>query len=142
MEELINLVAERVGISGKQARTAVDTVVGFLQERLPQPIGGFLDTLLGKEGTLEQAGDLLGGLGELLGGLGIEVPGQGKSAPARQAAPAGKPKPAAARPSATRKPPSKKPATKAPAPKPASTRRPTAEKPTAGKAGPKGSGRR
>jgi len=47
VEELVNLLSAKVGISRKQARMAVDTVVGFLKERLPQPVGGFLDTLLG-----------------------------------------------------------------------------------------------
>ena len=35
MDALISKVAERTGISQDKARTAVDTVVGFLKERAP-----------------------------------------------------------------------------------------------------------
>ena len=35
MDSLINMVAERSGISEDKAKTAVDTVVGFLKEHAP-----------------------------------------------------------------------------------------------------------
>src|ERR671939_454727 len=47
MDELIKQVTERTGISEAQARTAVDTVVGFLKTRLPAPLGTQLDALIG-----------------------------------------------------------------------------------------------
>ena len=73
MDELIKQVAERTGISEQQARGAVDTVLGFLKTRLPEPIAGQLDGLVsgagGAAGGLaDKAGDLLGGLGGMLGG--------------------------------------------------------------------------
>ena len=77
MEELIRQVAERTGISEAQAQTAVTTVLGFLKNRLPEPLAGQLDGFLGggasgAEGGLGglggAAGDLLGGLGGMLGG--------------------------------------------------------------------------
>ena len=78
MEELIRQVAERTGISEAQAQTAVITVLGFIKGRLPEPLAGQLDGLLGggtsgAEGGLAgglggAAGDVLGGLGGLLGG--------------------------------------------------------------------------
>lgn len=73
MEELIKQVAERTGISEQQARGAVDTVLGFLKTRLPEPIAGQLDGLVvgagGAVGGLaDKAGDVLGGLGGMLGG--------------------------------------------------------------------------
>lgn len=37
MDELVRQVTQRTGISEEQARTAVETVVGFLKERLPLP---------------------------------------------------------------------------------------------------------
>src|ERR671935_137708 len=43
MEELVRQVVERTGISEAQARTAVETVVGFLKERLPAPIAAHVD---------------------------------------------------------------------------------------------------
>ena len=73
MEELVQQVAERTGISEAQAQTAVTTVLGFLKNKLPEPLAGQLDGLLGGAagaagGLAGQAGDLLGGLGGMLGG--------------------------------------------------------------------------
>lgn len=73
MDELIRQVAERTGIGEDKARTAVDTVVGFLKERLPAPIAGQLDNVLGSSaagGVADKAGDLLGGLGGMFGNKG------------------------------------------------------------------------
>ena len=73
MDELVKQVTERTGISEAQARTAVDTVVGFLKQRLPEPLGGQLDSVLAggagiAGGLAGKAGDMLGGLGGMLGG--------------------------------------------------------------------------
>ena len=73
MDELVKQVVDRTGISEQQARTAVETVVGFLKERLPAPIAGQVDGALGAAGgaiggLAGQAGDMLGGLGGMFGG--------------------------------------------------------------------------
>lgn len=73
MDELIKQVTEKTGISESQARTAVETVVGFLKNRLPAPIAGQVDALVGGAsgavgGLADTAGDVLGGLGGMLGG--------------------------------------------------------------------------
>jgi hypothetical protein len=73
MEEIIRQVTERAGISEAQARTAVETVLGFLKNRLPEPLAGQLDGVLGTAtgaigGLAGSAGDVLGGLGGMLGG--------------------------------------------------------------------------
>ena len=73
MEELVKQVVERTGISHEQAQTAVTTVLGFLKQRLPEPLAGQLDGLLGGAagaagGLAGSAGDILGGLGGMLGG--------------------------------------------------------------------------
>ena len=39
MDELIKRITEKTGISEDQARSAVNTVSGFLKEKLPAPIG-------------------------------------------------------------------------------------------------------
>lgn len=65
MDELIDLVVKKTGISRDQATTAVNTVVGYLKEKLPEPLAGQVDGLL--KGDLSGAGDLLKGLGGLLG---------------------------------------------------------------------------
>ena len=72
MEELIKQVTERAGISEEQARTAVQTVMGYLQNNLPsgvsQQLGGLLGGGAGGGGIADRAGDLMGGLGGMLGG--------------------------------------------------------------------------
>ncbi|MCA1557206.1 MAG: DUF2267 domain-containing protein [Acidobacteria bacterium] len=76
MDELIKQVTERSGISESQARTAVETVVGFLKERLPSPIAGHVDSVInsqagnvgsGIDAVKDQAGDMLGGIGGMFG---------------------------------------------------------------------------
>ena len=73
MDELVRQVVERTGISEQQARGAVETVLGFLKSRLPEPIAGQLDGVLGGAsgaigGIADKAGDVLGGLGGMFGG--------------------------------------------------------------------------
>ena len=65
MEELIEPIVEKTGISEEIATKVVDMVVDVLKDKLPEPIAGQLDNLLSGEGI---ADDLLGGLGSLLGG--------------------------------------------------------------------------
>ncbi len=64
-DELIKLVQERTGISAEQADNAVDTVVGFLKERLPEPAAGMLDSVLSGDNSAlgEQAKGMMGMLG-------------------------------------------------------------------------------
>ncbi len=64
MDELVKLVAQRTGIAEDTARTAVDTVVGYLKERLPEPIAGHVDSVL-----TGQAGGGVDGIAGKLGGL-------------------------------------------------------------------------
>jgi len=73
VDELVRQVVERTGISEPQARTAVETVVGFLKERLPAPIAGQVDNAVAGSagvvgGIADKAGDVLGGLGGMFGG--------------------------------------------------------------------------
>ena len=59
-QQILQQIQERAGISEQQARTALDTVVGFLKEKLPAPVAGQVDMAL--------KGDM-GGLASGLGGL-------------------------------------------------------------------------
>jgi hypothetical protein len=47
MNDLIDLVAQKAGISPDQARAAVDTVAAYLKDNLPGPLAVQLDTVLG-----------------------------------------------------------------------------------------------
>ena len=71
MDELIKQVSERTGISEDKAKTAIDTVVGFLKERLPSPIAGQVDNVLNSSaGAIGSAGDAIADkAGDLLGGI-------------------------------------------------------------------------
>jgi hypothetical protein len=68
MDELIKLVAGKVGISAEQAEQAVQTVLGFLKDKLPEPIAGQLENIVGG-GSGEAGGLDLGDVGGALGGL-------------------------------------------------------------------------
>ncbi|MGD8902081.1 MAG: hypothetical protein PVI67_00815 [Anaerolineae bacterium] len=65
MDELVKLVSEKVGINEDQARQAVKTVVGFLKEKLPEPLAGQLGAAL--EGDTSDLGDMAGSIGKLFG---------------------------------------------------------------------------
>ena len=68
MEELINIVVEKTGLPEEQAQMAVDAVLDFVKDKLPEPIAAQVDSLIAGDGGLGQAGDLLKGLGGLFGG--------------------------------------------------------------------------
>ena len=65
MDELVKLVVDKVGISEAQAKQAVEVVVGFLKDSLPEPIAGQIEAAI--SGDLSGLGDMLGGLGGLFG---------------------------------------------------------------------------
>ena len=65
MDELIKLVSEKTGLSAEMAKMAVETVVGFLKQKLPAPVGGQIDNLLGGAGQMTSEG----GLAKFLKGL-------------------------------------------------------------------------
>ena len=67
MDELIKLVSAKAGIPEAQAGKAVDTVLDFLKERLPDSLAGQLDTLIAGGDGASGAADLLKGLSGLLG---------------------------------------------------------------------------
>ena len=65
MDELVKMVADKVGIGEAQAKQAVEMTIAFLKDKLPEPIAGQLDAAL--EGDVSGLGDLAGGLGKLFG---------------------------------------------------------------------------
>jgi len=69
MEELIKRIQEKTGISEEQARSAVNTVSGFLKEKLPSPIAGQVDNVLsGAGGISDKLGDAASKIGGMFGG--------------------------------------------------------------------------
>jgi uncharacterized protein (DUF2267 family) len=65
MDELIKMVTQKTGISTDQAKAAVDTVIKFLKDKLPGPIAGQIDGILGGSGGAPQ--DAVKKIGGLLG---------------------------------------------------------------------------
>lgn len=67
MDELIKLVSQKTGLGEDMAKTAVETVVGFLKDKLPAPLAGQIDSALSGEGIADKLGGLAGGLGGMFG---------------------------------------------------------------------------
>ena len=70
MNELINIIVQKTGISQENAQKTVQVTVDFLKSKLPAPIAGQLDSFLsgGATGLTDQAGGFLKGkLGGLVG---------------------------------------------------------------------------
>lgn len=73
MDELIKRITEKTGISEDQARSAINTVAGFLKEKLPAPLAGQVDNVLsggggGGGGMSDTLGDAAAKVGNLFGG--------------------------------------------------------------------------
>jgi hypothetical protein len=66
MNEIIQRLVEKVGLSEEQATSAVNMVVQFLDERLPGPVASQIDSLMSGSGGIA---DKLGGMGAGLGGM-------------------------------------------------------------------------
>ena len=67
MDELVELVSQRTGVSEEVARMAVETVLAYLKEKLPAPLAGQIDNVLSGAGIEGDLGDLVKGLGGILG---------------------------------------------------------------------------
>ena len=69
MDELVKLVVEKTGLPEETAQKAVETVLDYLKERLPEPIASRLDDIVSGLGNIDtgQLDDLLKGLGNLFG---------------------------------------------------------------------------
>lgn len=64
MDELVNMVAKKTGLSPEMAKTAVTTVLDFLKKKLPAPIAGQIDTVLGGVSATGVAGAISGLFGK------------------------------------------------------------------------------
>ena len=64
-QELVRMVAEKTGLSEDKARTAAETVIGYLKSNLPAGLSSQLDSVAGGGAT----GDL-GNMGRMAEGIG------------------------------------------------------------------------
>ena len=72
MDDLLKTVQEKAGLDLDQAKGAIEAVLGFLKDKLPEPIAGQLDNFIGGgggEGGGLDIGDALGGIGDMAKGL-------------------------------------------------------------------------
>jgi hypothetical protein len=67
MNELVQLVQQKTGLSPDMAQKVVDTVLGFLKTKLPAPVASGLDDLLGAGAGGDAAAAAAGAGGGLLG---------------------------------------------------------------------------
>lgn len=61
MDELVNLVSQKTGLSKEMSETAVNLVLDYIKKKLPKPVAAQVDAVLG-------AGDAMDALGGLFGG--------------------------------------------------------------------------
>ena len=61
MDELVNLVAKKTGLTPEMSKTVVVMVLDFVKKKLPAPIVSQIDTVLGSSSAAGVAG-AIGGL--------------------------------------------------------------------------------
>ena len=66
MDELIELVSKKTGIPESTAKQAVEVVMGYLKDNLPEPLGSQIEGILSGSGEVDLGG-LAAGLEGLLG---------------------------------------------------------------------------
>jgi hypothetical protein len=69
MNELIQQVTQRVGISEEQATKAVEVVGGYLKNKLPAPLAGQVDRYLSGDSS-QAGGEDQGAMGKIASGIG------------------------------------------------------------------------
>jgi len=47
MEDLIKSIIDKTGIPADKARSAAETVIGYIKNKLPAPIAGQIDNVIG-----------------------------------------------------------------------------------------------
>ena len=67
MNELVKLVSQKTDLSEEMSKMAVETVIDYLKDKLPQPIAGQIDGFLQGGGDMGNLGGLAGSLGGFFG---------------------------------------------------------------------------
>ena len=63
MDELVNMVAKKTGLSPEMSKTVVTMVLDFVKKKLPAPVAGQIDAVL--DGT--SASGVAGAIGGMFG---------------------------------------------------------------------------
>lgn len=69
MDQLVKLVAQKTGINESQAKMAVETVMSFMKDKLPDGVASQVISMLQDGSDAEGKDDLMSGLAGKLGGL-------------------------------------------------------------------------
>lgn len=70
IDELVNTITQKTGLSPEQARSAADTVLEFVKGRIGEPLASQLDSLMaGNTETAATGGNILSGAAAKLGSL-------------------------------------------------------------------------
>lgn len=67
MQELVQLIVERTGISEESATQAVDAVIAYVKQRAPAPVAAQLENYLTGETAASAVGAAKGALGSMFG---------------------------------------------------------------------------
>jgi hypothetical protein len=66
MNELVDLIVKKTGVSAATATTIVNIVLNYATKKLPAPIATELTTLINNEAVVSEAESLIGGLAATL----------------------------------------------------------------------------
>jgi len=61
MDELVNLVSQKTGLSKEMSETAVNLVLDYIKKKLPKPVAAQVDAVLGAGSAADALGSLFGG---------------------------------------------------------------------------------
>lgn len=64
MDELVNMVAKKTGLTPEMSKTVVTMVLDFVKKKLPAPVAGQIDAVLGGASTSGVAGAIGGMFGK------------------------------------------------------------------------------
>lgn len=62
MDELVNAISQKTGLSKDQSRQAAQVVIDYLKKKLPAPIAGQIDSVLTNNGSTKIVADQAKGL--------------------------------------------------------------------------------
>lgn len=69
MDQLVKLVAQKTGINESQAKMAVETVMSFMKDKLPDGVASQVISMLQDGSDAGGKDDMISGLAGKLGGL-------------------------------------------------------------------------
>jgi hypothetical protein len=70
MTEIVNMVSQKTGLDEAKSQQAVDTVLGFLRDKLPAPIASQVERVMSGDGGAgkEKGGGVAGAVKDMIGG--------------------------------------------------------------------------